>query len=116
MLLYGWNSIPITLANIHCSLIVREREFTFPIDFSTTVAVCITVHKKWIESFIAKQALLLKYDRKITKILISKHCVYHHDWINHLRPDPREYQVGDIFLAQRQEKPNKAKGHIDKIE
>ena len=36
--------------------------------------------------------------------------------MNQLRPDPLQYKVGDLVLAKRAVKSNKAKGRVDKAQ
>ena len=114
MLLYGWNSCPIPLTDTLRSLVVCGREFTFPIDFSAKTAVRLTSSKKWIESFAAEQARLLKSSRAVAKLLIEELCACHQVRINDLRPDPKEYVIGDRVFSRRKVQSDKKKGRVSK--
>ena len=61
MLMYAWNSEPIPITDITQKMVICGRNFAFPIDFSSTTAVRLTSSKKWVESYAARQAELLRY-------------------------------------------------------
>ena len=97
-------------------LVICGREFSFPIDFSASTAVCLTSDKKWLKSYAAQQAELLSSARAVAKLVIEEVRAYHRERMNALRPDPRLYRVGDSVFVRRKVQSDKAKGRVDKAE
>ena len=116
LLLYGWNSCPIPMTDISRSLVVCGREFTFPIDFSSAQAVRLTTDKKWIESYAASQADLMKCMRAVATLLVETVRSYHRERVNRLRPDPRIFAIDSIVMARRKVQSKKSIGRVDKVE
>ena len=116
LLLYAWNSCPIPLTDISRSLLVTGREFQFPIDFSASTAIRLTSDKKWVLSYAAKQARVLKHSRSICKLMIDEVRAYHRERHNELIPDPRVYKPGDLVFARRAVQSKASIGRVDKVE
>jgi hypothetical protein len=54
--------------------------------------------------------------REIVALNIEETRSYHRERLNELRPDPRRYDIGDLVLARRSVRSNKAKNVVDKTE
>ena len=116
ILIYRCNSCPFPMNGITRSMIVCGRQFSFPIDFGHETAVCITGNKKWTETYATNQARLQLHSREIEHLLIDQNRSYHRERMNELRPDPLQYEVGDLVLAKRDVKSDKAKNKVDKAQ
>ena len=77
------------------SMIVCDREFSFPIDLSHEIAVCLTGDKNG-PRLAANQVQLLLHSYEIARLTINDTHYYYHEKMNELRADPLRYKVGDI--------------------
>ena len=109
LLIYGWNSCPVPMTDITRIMIVCGCQWSFPIDVSHATAVRLTRDKKWADIYAANQARVLLHSDEIASLLIDQTRAYHREKMNQLRPDPLQYKVGDLVLAKRAVKSNKAK-------
>ena len=97
-------------------MVVTGCGFSFPISFSHEEAVHLTGTKKWAKTYAASQSRLLLHTREIVALCIDASKSYHRKRLNDLRPDPRRYVIGNLVLARRNVKSNKAKNVVDKTE
>jgi hypothetical protein len=112
---YAWNSAPVTGTDISRSLVVKGREFRFPIEYEANPAINLHPTTDSIERYSATQQRLLSRSREIFRILISEHRAMHREYIHSNRPDPLIYNVGDRVFARRATQSNRAKGRVGKI-
>ena len=115
LLLYAWNSAPIPGTDLSRSLVAIGREFSFPIDYSTSKHFELTSTPATVVSFAKDQAMLLEASRKIAAILVDEQRSYHRELVNSSRPDPRVYSIGDIVFARRAVRSDAKVGRVDKL-
>ena len=104
------------MTDISCTLVVCGREFKPPIDFSSEQAIRLTTDRKWIESYAANQAFLMRHMRAVATLLIAEVRSYHRERINRLRPEPRVFEIGFLVMARQKVQSEKNIGHVDKVE
>ena len=97
-------------------MIVCGRYVSLPIKFSHETAVNLTSSKQWVYTFASEQARLLFNSREILSICIAETRAYHCKRINELRQYPCVFENGDVVLAKRAVKSNKANHIVDKTE
>ena len=114
MLLYAYNSAPVTGTDISRSLIMTGREFHFPIDYSTNEHTNLTFGVESIQNFAKEQEKILSCSREIFRTLIQETRAWHREYINSSRPDPKIYNIDDIVLARREVQSNASKGRVAK--
>jgi hypothetical protein len=115
LLLYAWNSAPIPGTDLSRCFVALGCKFQFPINFSknkhwelTTALVAIQPHSRDL-------AAHLQASREVSKILVEKQWVWHHEFINAHWPDPKNYSVGCIGFACHAVHSNSSWGHVDKL-
>jgi hypothetical protein len=99
LLLYAWNSCPISGTDISCSLIAVGREFAFPINCSTNKHWELTSSPTSVESYSRDLATHLSVLHEVVQLLVQEHRAYHRELINSCHPDPPTYSVGNIVFA-----------------
>jgi hypothetical protein len=115
LLIYAWNSAPIPGTDLPRCLVAIGRVFHFPMDFSANKHLELTASPSKIESYAKDQATLLSFSRALAKVLLEEHRTYHRELINSRRPDPRQFEVGDIVFAKRATKSVASKGRVGKL-
>ncbi len=113
--LYAWNSAPVDGTDISRSLIVKGREFRFPIDFLENKHFELISQPSSVSSYAQDQRMLLEASRAVAKVVIDERRAYHRELVNSLRPDPRTYNVGDRVFARRAVRSDKRRGRVDKL-
>jgi hypothetical protein len=115
LLIYAWNSAPVIGTDLPRSLIVTGRVFSFPIDFSVSKHLDLTSSPAAVQSYAKDQATLLSASRDIYRVLIEEHRSWHREWVNSNRPDPRQYEIGDIVFARRATRSDAKKDRVGKL-
>jgi hypothetical protein len=100
LLLYEWNSCPIPGTDISPSLVAVEREFAFPIDYSTNKHWELTSSPISVESYSKDLATRLSALCKVTQLLVQEHHAYRHELINSRHLDLCTYSVSNIVFAR----------------
>ena len=100
LLLYAWNSCPVSGTNISCSFVAVGREYAFPIDFSTkkhwesmSTPAAVTSYSKTLAKY-------LQASSEVAKLLVDETCAYHREFINSRRSNPRIYHIGSLVYAR----------------
>ena len=88
---------------------VTGRDFSFPIYFSHEKAVQLTGTNKWADTYAARYGQRLLHSREIFFLCIDETRSHHRKRLNAPRPDPHRYDIGNLVLARRSVKSNKAK-------
>jgi hypothetical protein len=112
---YAWNSAPVTGTDISRSLVVKGREFRFPIEYEMNPVINLHPTTESIERYSETQQRLLSRSREVFRILLSEHSAMHREYIHSNRPDPLIYNVGDRVFSRRATQSNRAKGRVGKI-
>ena len=116
LLIYAWNRCSVPLTVVSCAMVVTGRDFSFPIGFFLEKAVQLTGTKNWAETYDTSQGRLLLHTREIVVLCIEESRSYQRKRLNELRPDPCRYAIGNLVLAHRSVKSNRAKNVVDKTE
>ncbi len=101
LLLYAWNSCPVSGMDISCSLVAIGQEFAFPIDYSSGKHWELTSSPSTVVSYSKELATRLLACREVAEILVEEQHSYHRELVNARRPDPHIYSVDDIVFARR---------------
>ena len=101
LLVYAWNSAPVTGTDISRSLVCVGREFKFPIEYAHQSHTNLSFDSTTTETFADIQLKVLSQSREIFRVLIHQHRAMHREYINRRRPDPLFYEVGDLVFARR---------------
>jgi hypothetical protein len=96
LLLYAWNSCPVTGTDISCSFVAAGHEFAFPIDFSSGKHWESTSSPSTVILYSKKLATHLAACCLVAKLLVCKQHSYHWELINAHCPDPRLYSIGEL--------------------
>jgi hypothetical protein len=115
LLLYAWNSHPISGTDISRSLFAVGCEFTFPINHSTNKHWELTSSPTSVESYSRDLATRLSALREVTQLLVQEHRPYHRELINSRHPDPHTYSVSDIVFTCRATRSDAVKGRVNKL-
>lgn len=99
-ILYAWNSAPVPGTDIPRSILVTSRVFAFPLDFSASKHLELTLSPDSVHTYAKDQATLLAASREIAKVLLEEHRLWHRELVNATRPEPREYSVDAILSLQ----------------
>lgn len=113
---FAWNSAPCVGTDISRSLIVKGREFQFPIDYSSDYYTKLTSTPDSVTNYAKQLANLLGNCRDVAKTLIEEHRAWHREYRNSQLPDPKSYQIGDFVFARRAVKSDKSKGRVAKTQ
>jgi hypothetical protein len=116
LLLYAWNSCPVSGTDISRSLVAVGREFAFPINYSSGKQWELTLSPTSVVSYSKELATRLSACQEVAKLLVEEQRSYHRELINARRPDPHVYSVGDIVFARRVVKSDAKKGIVDKLQ
>lgn len=116
LLAYAWNSAPVAGTDLSRSLVAMGREFSFPIDFSVSKHLELTSTPSAVQSYAKNQATLMAACYDVAKVLLDEHRKWHQELANSSRPDPRQWQVGDIVFARRQTRSHKGRGIVGKLQ
>jgi hypothetical protein len=92
---------PVPGTDVSCSLIAVGQEFAFPINFSSGKHWELTSSTSTVVSYSKELATRLSACRGVVKLLVKEAWVYHREYVNARRPDPRIHSVGEIIFAQR---------------
>jgi hypothetical protein len=92
------------------------HEFSFPIDFSVPKQVELTSTPSAVQSYAKNQDTLMAACHDVAKVLLDEHRKWHQELVNASRPDPRQWQVGDIVFARRQTRSHKGRGIVGKLQ
>ena len=114
--LYAWNSCPMPGTDISRSFCAVGWEFAFPIDYSKDKHLQLTSTPEDVTSYSKTLATQLAASTELAKILIEETCVYHREFINARRPNPKVYAVGDAVFARRAVKSVASRGLVDKLQ
>ena len=113
LLLYSWNSCPVSGTDISCSFVAVGWEFAFPIDYLTQKHWELTTTPTTVTSYSKNLAKYLEASWKFAKILVNKIRAYHREFINSRRPDPIIYSIGDLVFARQAVKFIRARSLVD---
>eukprot|EP00984_Skeletonema_dohrnii_P006306 scaffold2258_cov84-Skeletonema_dohrnii-CCMP3373.AAC.7 len=113
--LYAWNSCPIDGTDFSRSLVVKGREYRFPIDFNEGKHLELISTPSSVSSYVKEQAELIQSSRAIAKALIEERRSYHREYINSNIPDPRTYRQGDRVFARRAVQSSSQRGRVGKL-
>ncbi|KAL3794570.1 hypothetical protein HJC23_008026 [Cyclotella cryptica] len=69
-----------------------------------------------LSSYAKNQATLMAACHDVAKVLLDEHRKWHQELVNSSRPDPRQWQVGDIVFARRQTRSHKGRGIVGKLQ
>ena len=116
MSLYVWNSTPVPVTNISCSILVVGREFQFPINYSAQKHSKLTNNPEDVTTFVSERATLFSACQKVGTELIHDHRLYHRKYINKRCPVPQTYTVGDHIFAERSVKSDAKKGSASELQ
>ena len=116
LLLYAWNSCPVSGTDISRSFVAVGREFAFPIDYSLSKHWELTSTPTTVKSYSKNLATYLQASREVAQLLVDEIRSYHREYINSRRPNPKVYHIGDIVFARRAVKSVKARGLVDKLQ
>jgi len=116
LLLYAWNSCPVSGTDIPRSLVAVGREFTFPIDFSSGKHWVLISSPSTVVSYSKELATRLATCRQVAELLVREQRSYHRELIIARRPNPHIYSFGDILFARRAVKSDAARGNVDKLQ
>ena len=100
LLLYAWNSCPVSGTDISRSFVAVGREYAFPIDYSTRKHWELTSTPSAVTSYSKTLAKHLQASSEVAKLLVDKTRAYHRQFINSRRPNPRIYHIGDLVFAR----------------
>jgi hypothetical protein len=100
LLIYAWNLCPIPRTIILHSLVAVGQEFAFPIDYSTEKHWEFMSSLSTVITYSKKSAMRLIACRAIAELLVQEQRLYHREFINATRPDPRVYRVGNNIFAR----------------
>jgi len=78
-----------------------EREFTFPIDYSSWKHLQLTSSPATVESYSKQLANCLSACCEIAELLVCEHREWHRALVNSRQKDPRVYSPGDIVFVRR---------------
>jgi hypothetical protein len=113
---FAWNSAPVVGTDISRSLIVKGREFQFPIDYSSDEYTRLTSTPESVTNYAKTLAELLACCQDVAKVLIDEHRAWHREYRNSQLPDPKIFQIGDHVFARRSVKSDKKKGRVGKTQ
>ena len=99
LLLYAWNSCPVSGTNISHSFVAVGREYAFQIDYSTKKHWELTSTPDAVTSYSKTLAQYLQASLEVAKLLVDKTCAYHREFINSRRPNPRICHIGNLVFA-----------------
>lgn len=116
LLAYAWNSIPVPGTDISRSMVCVGREFQFPIDFAAGKHWQLTSTPSTVQSYAKDLATWLSSSscREVAELLVSEQRVWHRELIASHRPDPRLFNVGDMFSPDAPLSPMHAEASLAK--
>ena len=77
LLLYAWNSCPVSGTDISRSFVAVGRVYAFPIDYSTTKHWELTSTPAAVTSYSKDLAIYLQASSEVAKLLVEETCAYH---------------------------------------
>jgi hypothetical protein len=83
LLIYTWNSCPVSGTDISRSLVAVGREFQFPIDFSSGKAAALISAPGSVESYSRLLAERLSACHEVALLLVRKQRCWHRKLVNH---------------------------------
>ena len=100
LLLYAWNSCPVSGTKISCSFVAVGWEYAFPIDYLTKKHWELTTTPTAVTSYSKNLAKYLAASSEVAQILVEETRAYHREFINSRRPNPRIYHIGNLVFAR----------------
>jgi hypothetical protein len=82
LLLYAWNSCPVSGTNISCSFVAVGREYAFPIYYSTKKHWELTSTPAAVTSYSKTLAQYLQASLEVARLLVDETGAYHQEFIN----------------------------------
>jgi hypothetical protein len=112
---HAWSSAPVIGTDISRWLVCVDREFKFPIEYSSSPHVNLSFDPAATTTFAEVQETVLRQSREIFRILIHEHRAWYREYINSRRPDPLIYEINDLVFARQSVRSDRNKGRVGKI-
>jgi hypothetical protein len=105
LLIYAWNLCPVPGTDILSSLVAVGQEFAFPIDYSTGKHWELMSSPSTMITYSKELAMRLTAYCAIAELLMREQHLYHREFIDATRPDPRFTELAISFLHNTQSGP-----------
>ncbi len=98
LLIYAWDLCPAPGTDISRSMVVVRREFSFPINFSTSKHAELYSAPGTVKSYARDLASQLSSCRKIAELLVKEQQCWHHELVNCCWCNPLIFPLATSYL------------------